>query len=177
MSTGPPGGKYGDVGPVSGVPLDLLDRKVIIYSPARTASQQGLSNTVWGKGPAWKIEFENTEKWENPLMGWTSTADPLECVARSALAFYTKEEAIAFCKKHGWEYEIWELNERKIDRQKRFAGYGDNFSTKRAGLPDLSTFRSNQQPGSDAGTAPPKPSAANSKKTTASSQKSSTKKS
>ncbi len=29
-------------------------------------------------------------------MGWTSTADPLENVARASLFFYTKEQAIEF---------------------------------------------------------------------------------
>jgi len=35
-------------------------------------------------------------RWQNPLMGWTSTGDLLENVARANLAFYTKEEAINF---------------------------------------------------------------------------------
>jgi len=45
-------------------------------------------------------------RWINPLMGWTSTADALENVGRSALLFHTKDEAIAFCKKHGWEAQV-----------------------------------------------------------------------
>jgi hypothetical protein len=84
---------------------------VIIFSPARSASQQGkaLNGT-------WKIAFGNAERcagadhllrllasrdalapslaltpalhsWENPLMGWCSTADPLAHVGRSALEF------------------------------------------------------------------------------------------
>lgn len=60
-------------------------------------------------------------------MGWTSTADPLENVARASLLFYTKEEAIAFCQKHGWDAVVEEPKPRRADRQKRFAGYGDNF--------------------------------------------------
>lgn len=39
-------------------------------------------------------------------MGWTSTADPLENVGRATLLFHTKEEAIAFCQKHGWEAQV-----------------------------------------------------------------------
>jgi NADH dehydrogenase (ubiquinone) Fe-S protein 4 len=38
---------------------------------------------------------DNQGKWINPLIGWTSTADPLENVARQ-LYFQSKEEAIAF---------------------------------------------------------------------------------
>lgn len=67
-------------------------------------------------------------RWENPLMGWTSTADPLENTFRSeGLAFYTKEEAVDFCKRHGWRFEVLDYNDRKVDRSPRFAAYGDNF--------------------------------------------------
>jgi len=45
--------------------------------------------------------------WENPLMGWTSTGDVLEGIrSENGLAFYTKEEAIKFCQKHGWDFEV-----------------------------------------------------------------------
>jgi hypothetical protein len=39
-------------------------------------------------------------------MGWTSTADALENVGRASLLFHTKEEAVAFCRKHGWEPQV-----------------------------------------------------------------------
>ena len=48
-----------------------------------------------GGGPAWKIQHENQHKWANPLIGWTSTADPLDNVARQ-LYFPSKEAAVAF---------------------------------------------------------------------------------
>lgn len=76
-------------------------------------------------------------RWENPLIGWTSTADPLENVGRASLFFYTREEAMRFCEKHGWEYSVDEPIVRNIARQKRTNSYGDNFSTRRKGLPDL----------------------------------------
>ena len=38
----------------------------------------------------WRIEFETESKWENPLMGWTSTADSLENVGRMTMAFDSK---------------------------------------------------------------------------------------
>jgi hypothetical protein len=34
--------------------------------------------------------FFRAARWINPLMGWTSTSDPLENVSRAALQFYTK---------------------------------------------------------------------------------------
>ena len=62
-----------------------------IYTPARSASQQGMGNTIFAKGNSmWRIEFETEGKWENPLMGWTSTADPRENMGRMTLAFDSK---------------------------------------------------------------------------------------
>lgn len=57
----------------------------------------------------------------NPLMGWTSTADPLENVHRP-LYFDSKEAAIAFAEKNGWGYEIEDPNPRTHIRPKRFIG-------------------------------------------------------
>eukprot|EP00199_Chlamydomonas_sp_CCMP681_P006151 CAMPEP_0119103132 /NCGR_PEP_ID=MMETSP1180-20130426/1665_1 /TAXON_ID=3052 ORGANISM="Chlamydomonas cf sp, Strain CCMP681" /NCGR_SAMPLE_ID=MMETSP1180 /ASSEMBLY_ACC=CAM_ASM_000741 /LENGTH=211 /DNA_ID=CAMNT_0007087575 /DNA_START=17 /DNA_END=652 /DNA_ORIENTATION=+ len=136
-----------EVGLVTGIPLDTFQRKARIYTLSRSASQQGLSKTIHNSSaaPGWRIAFETTAKWENPLMGWTSTADPLENVARTSLFFYNKEEAMAFCKKHGWEFTVDEPAPRSSKRQKRFLAYGDNYSIKRAGLPDLSHLPSNQK--------------------------------
>ena len=66
-------------------------------------------------------------RWENALIGWTSTADPLHSVAANTLNFFTKEEAEAFCKKHGWAYEVLPPKLQTETRPKRFIGYGDNY--------------------------------------------------
>jgi NADH dehydrogenase (ubiquinone) Fe-S protein 4 len=130
----------------AGVPLETFRRRVRVFSPARTAGQQGLGGTAlaYGGSPGWKIEFDVRSKWTNPLMGWTSTADPLENVAAiGAMTFYSKEEAVAFCERQGWSVaEADDPNLPRPDRQRRFAGYGDNFSTRRKGVPDLSHLRS-----------------------------------
>jgi NADH dehydrogenase (ubiquinone) Fe-S protein 4 len=57
-------------------------------------------------------------------MGWTSTGDPLENVARASLAFYSQEQAIEFARKNGWEFEVVPPQARRTTRQKRYAGYG-----------------------------------------------------
>ncbi|KAM3365068.1 hypothetical protein ACQJBY_015064 [Aegilops geniculata] len=93
--------KPGEIGMVSGIPEEHLRRKVLIYSPARTASQQGS-----GKVGRWKINFVSTQKWENPLMGWTSTGDPYANVGEAGLTFDSAESAKAFAEKHGWEYVV-----------------------------------------------------------------------
>ncbi|KAH8516368.1 hypothetical protein H0E87_004640 [Populus deltoides] len=91
----------GEVGMISGIPEQHLRRRVIIYSPARTATQQGS-----GKVGRWKINFLSTQKWENPLMGWTSTGDPYANVGEAGISFDSEEAAKAFAEKHGWEYEF-----------------------------------------------------------------------
>ena len=60
-------------------------------------------------------------------MGWTSSADTLENVGRASLFFYTKEEAMDFCTKHGWEDSVDMPNERKTTRTKRFNPYGEEW--------------------------------------------------
>lgn len=108
----------GEIGEVSGVPENHLRRPVYIYSPARTASQQGSSKT--GK---WKINFMSTEKWENPLMGWTSTGDPYAHLGDAALTFDSKESAIRFANKYGWDYTVREPHHPTIKPK----AYADNF--------------------------------------------------
>ncbi|KAL7245406.1 hypothetical protein ACSBR2_000687 [Camellia fascicularis] len=93
--------KPGEVGIVFGIPQEHLRRRVVIYSPARIATQQGS-----GKVGRWKINFLSTQKWENPLMGWTSTGDPYANVGDAGLSFDSEEAAKAFAEKHGWEYVV-----------------------------------------------------------------------
>lgn len=45
-------------------------------------------------------------RWENPLMGWTSTGDPYANVGDAALSFDSEEAAKAFAERHGWEYVV-----------------------------------------------------------------------
>ena len=85
-------------GLASGAPEEFVHRKVRILRPANTASQQGFTGI-------WKIEFECTTKWLNPLMGWTSTKDMAHQLT-NALQFATKEEAISFAQREGFEYDV-----------------------------------------------------------------------
>lgn len=50
-------------------------------------------------------------RWENPLMGWQSSADYMQ---GTRLSFNSKEDAINFANKQGYEYFVQEPNERKI---------------------------------------------------------------
>ncbi|XP_069780438.1 NADH dehydrogenase [ubiquinone] iron-sulfur protein 4, mitochondrial [Narcine bancroftii] len=106
-----------DISPITGVPEEhVKTRKVRIFVPARNAMQSGANNTK-----LWKIEFDTKERWENPLMGWASTADPL---SNMLLAFASKEDAVTFVEKNGWSYEV-EEKKIKVTRPK---SYGANFS-------------------------------------------------
>ncbi|XP_061249529.1 NADH dehydrogenase [ubiquinone] iron-sulfur protein 4, mitochondrial isoform X1 [Bos javanicus] len=106
-----------DITTVTGVPEEhIKTRKARIFVPARNNMQSGVNNTK-----KWKMEFDTRERWENPLMGWASTADPL---SNLVLTFSTKEDAVAFAEKNGWSYDV---EERKVPKPKS-KSYGANFS-------------------------------------------------
>ncbi len=87
-----------------------------IYKPAKTAMQSGRANTR-----AWVLDFEPADRKTNdPLMGWVGSGDTAQQVR---LHFDTKEEAIAYCKRHKIEYELFEPRERTI----RPKSYASNF--------------------------------------------------
>ena len=72
-------------------------RKMRIYMPAKAAGTQGVA-----KVGMWKVEPMNPGKrWGNPLMGWTSTRDPLQSINHGLERFASKEHAIEWCKSNG----------------------------------------------------------------------------
>jgi hypothetical protein len=91
-----------------------------IYKPSKTAMQSGLANTK-----TWVIDFEPQEPRQvEPLMGWTSSGDMTQEVR---LRFASKEEAIAYCGRHGIAYQVFEAK----PRSRRGISYADNFAFKR----------------------------------------------
>uniref|UniRef100_A0A4Y7NMM6 NADH dehydrogenase [ubiquinone] iron-sulfur protein 4, mitochondrial n=1 Tax=Simocephalus serrulatus TaxID=117539 RepID=A0A4Y7NMM6_9CRUS len=102
---------------ITGIPEEHIKTRLVrIWKPVKHAMQSGTANTH-----KWKMEFETRERWENPLMGWASTGDPL---SNLQLSFATKEDAVAFCDKYGYEYSVSEVVEKQI----RPKSYGANFS-------------------------------------------------
>ena len=88
-----------------------------IYKPARTAMQSGQANTK-----EWLLDYEPEQPpVVEPLMGWTSATDMKQEVH---LSFDTKEEAIAFCERHGIPYQVFET---KLPVRQRIS-YSDNFA-------------------------------------------------
>ncbi|KAJ5585458.1 uncharacterized protein N7459_005258 [Penicillium hispanicum] len=115
------GSEPGDTLPaavLSGAPTDLQARTVRIYRPTKPASQSG----TW-HGHHWRMDWDILQKghrWENPLMGWQSSAD---CMQGTHMKFKSKEDAIAFAQKQGYEYFVQEPNERRFVPK----AYANNF--------------------------------------------------
>ena len=106
-----------DVSHVTGVPEEhIKNRLVRIFKPTRNAMQSGSENTHH-----WEMEFEARERWENPLMGWSSSADPL---SNMKVAFSSESEAIDFCEKNGWQWYV----EQPKPIAPKVKNYGVNFS-------------------------------------------------
>ncbi|KAI5840708.1 ETC complex I subunit conserved region-domain-containing protein [Morchella snyderi] len=96
-----------DVGAFSGAPIDLKSRTVRIFKPAKPATQSGNWN-----GKQWRMDWDvlgKGHRWENSLMGWQSSGDPMQ---GTHIFFKTKEDAIHFAEKQGYEWFVQEPNER-----------------------------------------------------------------
>jgi hypothetical protein len=61
-----------------------------------------------------------------PLMGWTSSGDMRQQVR---LRFETREEAVAYCERHGIAYQVAEPKATA----RRTISYSDNFAFNRRG--------------------------------------------
>jgi hypothetical protein len=93
---------------------------VRIFRPAKTAMQSGRAKT--GR---WVMEYElQTARKPEPLMGWVSAGDTKGQVR---LEFETKDDAIAYAKKHNLMYQVVEPKERRIKPK----AYSDNFAFDR----------------------------------------------
>ena len=92
-----------------------------IYIPAKTAMQSGHAKTK-----DWVLDFEPEQPRQvEPLMGWTSSGDMRQQVR---LRFASKEEAIAYCERHGIAYQVFE---EATPASRRGMSYSDNFAFKR----------------------------------------------
>jgi hypothetical protein len=91
-----------------------------IYKPEKTAMQSGFAKTK-----DWVLEFVPEQAREiEPLMGWTSSGDMRQQVR---LRFETKEEAVAYCQRHGIAYQVFDA--KPVARRK--ISYSDNFAFDR----------------------------------------------
>lgn len=106
---------------VSGAPGELRHRAVRIYQPTRNTMQSGP-----GKSERWRIDWDILQgggRWENPLMGWASSADYMQ---GTRISFATKEAAIHFAEKQGWDYYVQPTTVKRIPPK----NYAENFVYK-----------------------------------------------
>jgi hypothetical protein len=93
-----------------------------IFQPAKTAMQSGQA-----KSQHWVLEFEPERPREmEPLMGWTSSGDMKQQIT---LRFETKDDAIAYAKRNGIAYRVYEPRPRTMTKK----AYADNFKFGRIG--------------------------------------------
>ena len=122
---------------ISGAPMELQARTVrsvsghdssadqrtqltrcSIYKEAKPATQSGDF-----RGEHWRMDWDILPKgyrWENPLMGWQSSGDFMQ---GTNIDFSSKEDAIRFAEKQGYEYFVQEPNSRKFAPK----AYANNF--------------------------------------------------
>ena len=87
-----------------------------IIETSRKTTQSGRAKT--GK---WTLEFERQDRQRHdPLTGWTGSADTRPQVR---LSFDNKEEAVAYCEKHGLDYHVIPAPPVSLKIQ----AYADNF--------------------------------------------------
>ena len=91
-----------------------------IYKPAKNAMQSGTARTK-----DWKLDYAPEQpRVVEPLMGWTASGDMKQ---ELHLQFDSKEDAIAYCERHGIPYQVFEPKEPA----RRVISYADNFAFKR----------------------------------------------
>jgi len=106
---------------ISGAPKELRHRAVRVYQPTRNTMQSG-----GAKSGRWRIDFDILQgggRWENPLMGWASSADYMQ---GTRLSFRSKEDAIHFAEKQGWDYYVQPPTAKKIPPK----NYAENYVYK-----------------------------------------------
>ena len=90
-----------------------------IYQPAKTATSSGRAKTH-----AWLLEMEPQSRCEaDPLCGWVGSDDTEQQVR---LRFPSKAAAIAYAKRNGIDYRIFEPHRRRV----RPKAYADNFTRR-----------------------------------------------
>ncbi|KAL3960533.1 hypothetical protein ACCO45_005650 [Purpureocillium lilacinum] len=104
---------------ISGAPMELQARTVRC-NLQRSEACDAIRRL---QGERWRMDWDILPKghrWENPLMGWQSSADFMQ---GTHINFKSKEDAIHFAEKQGYEYFVQEPNSRKFTPK----AYANNF--------------------------------------------------
>ncbi|VDM34898.1 unnamed protein product [Hydatigera taeniaeformis] len=114
-----------DITPLECIPIEQLEtRTVRIYMPSKSATQSG----TFGSNK-WRIELDNLGRWENPLMGWASTGDPL---SNFSLDFSDATSAIAYCESQGWNYFVEDPKKTTVKPKSYAANFSWDKRTRRS---------------------------------------------
>ena len=90
--------------------------KARIYQPCKSSMQSG-----HGKGQKWFLACDAmSARVPDDLMGWVSAGDTADQIK---IPFTSKDAAIAFAEKKGWEYSVSQNNQRRV----RPRSYIDSF--------------------------------------------------
>ncbi|KAF8943523.1 hypothetical protein BGZ47_005363 [Haplosporangium gracile] len=103
---------------VSGAPEEVRMHPCRIFKQSKAATQSGITNTG-----VWRLDFDTqlqAGRFENELIGWASSSDYMQALQ---MKFISKEDAIAFADKQGWEFTVQEPNQKIIKKKV----YADNF--------------------------------------------------
>jgi hypothetical protein len=77
----------------------------------------------------WVISFQDEGElghcWDNSLMGWVSSSDPMANNMKLQMGFRNASDAVYFAKKRGWDYVVDPVIQRK--GRSDDAQYQDNF--------------------------------------------------
>ncbi|KAG5648367.1 hypothetical protein DXG03_004939 [Asterophora parasitica] len=104
---------------ISGAPSQLRHRAVRIYQPTQNTMQSG-----GAKSERWRVDFDILQgggRWENPLMGYASSADYMQ---GTRLSFRSKEDAIHFAEKQGWDYYVQPPTVKRVPPK----NYAENYN-------------------------------------------------
>jgi len=105
--------------------LDTGEQRVVTIKQESANNSQAPLNLE----KEWLISFQDdgelAHTWDNPLMGWVSSSDPLANSHRLQMQFRNAADAVYFAKKRGWSYVVDEPKVRK--GRSDDAQYQDNF--------------------------------------------------
>lgn len=103
-----------------------MNRKAIIYKPAKNAMQSGLANTSH-----WVLEFASDDrKAVDPVMGWISSADTTR---QLRMYFATQDEAESYARENDISWELRQPHSRAVKPK----SYAANFAYNRREYTDI----------------------------------------
>lgn len=100
------------------MPAEHQTRTVVISSRPKKFLQSGdrYANQ-------WLLKWKPSARWYNPLMGWSSSADPMSTIE---LNFNSAQDAVEFAKSNGWKYELNQPASLSVVAPGSYS-YADNF--------------------------------------------------